>query len=225
MTPTTEAFDALMPEPAYKVTSKMGEFICLRAKTYDNKKGDGLYTADQMREAIRAATERAAKQERKTRGYLGSTPDGGIDDHDEEDPNEIQPVEDYSRVAQDAGHDAGTTGAASGVGANQHHQYRTGQPDDQRTSAECDSSGTGVSGEGKVREAADYLTRIATLSGQRDVLRTLLRECLGPLEVSASIFESDDAEPLEELIHKVSSALNAFDTAAIRASGGKESAS
>lgn len=53
--------EALMPEPAYRITGKMGEFIMIRSKNYDNKKGDTLFTADQVREAMQAVNERAAK--------------------------------------------------------------------------------------------------------------------------------------------------------------------
>lgn len=61
MTKLPAELEALMPEPAYRITGKMGEFIMIRSKNYDNKKGDTLYTSAQVREATQAATERAAK--------------------------------------------------------------------------------------------------------------------------------------------------------------------
>jgi len=61
MTALPPDLEALMPEPAYRITSKMGEFICLRSKSYDNKKGDKLFSEDQVRAVMLAVTERAAK--------------------------------------------------------------------------------------------------------------------------------------------------------------------
>jgi len=75
MTPATEAFDALMPEPIGFRTRYRGEPEMIghypwtyadaarRRRKYDRPacEYEDLYTADQMREAIRAATERAAK--------------------------------------------------------------------------------------------------------------------------------------------------------------------
>jgi hypothetical protein len=57
---SNEAFAALLPEPAHRVSTKLGDIVCLRAQNFDGKKGDGLYTADQMRQMFDAATERAA---------------------------------------------------------------------------------------------------------------------------------------------------------------------
>lgn len=65
---------------------------------------------------------------------------------------------------------------------------------------------------GQCERQAEALT---SLRGQMRVLTALLSECLGPLEVSAAIFESDDAEPLEELITKVQKALAALSAKAI----------
>jgi len=44
---------------------------------------------------------------------------------------------------------------------------------------------------------------LTTMRGTQDVAVKLLRECAGVLEVSAAIFESDDAEPLDALIESV----------------------
>lgn len=41
------------------------------------------------------------------------------------------------------------------------------------------------------------------LRGELGVAVDLLRECVGPLEVSAAIIESDDTEQLESLIERV----------------------
>jgi hypothetical protein len=45
--------------------------------------------------------------------------------------------------------------------------------------------------------------------GRFDVAVALLRECLGPLEVSAAIIESDDGEPMEALIRRVKTFVSA----------------
>lgn len=41
------------------------------------------------------------------------------------------------------------------------------------------------------------------LRGQFDVAVALLRECIGPLEVSAAVIESDDGEQMEVLLERV----------------------
>ncbi|MGJ7529807.1 hypothetical protein [Variovorax sp. GB1P17] len=93
MSTIRDEFEALLPEPAYRITSKMGDFIGFRAQNFDNKKGDGFYTADQMRAIFDAATERAAKlceeradalskqwrQGRKTSTHLEGLSDGAFD--------------------------------------------------------------------------------------------------------------------------------------------------
>lgn len=58
--------------------------------------------------------------------------------------------------------------------------------------------------------------------GEQGVLTNLLRECVGPLEVSAAIFESDDAEPLDDLIERVKAVLTAIDRRAALAADQKE---
>jgi hypothetical protein len=45
--------------------------------------------------------------------------------------------------------------------------------------------------------------------GRFDVAVALLRECLGPLEVSAAIIESDDGEPMEALIRRAKTFVSA----------------
>lgn len=62
MTPTRNSADLMaLPEPEYVLTSIMGNFISFRAKGFNHKKGDGLYTADQMRQAILNEREACAK--------------------------------------------------------------------------------------------------------------------------------------------------------------------
>lgn len=51
------------------------------------------------------------------------------------------------------------------------------------------------------------------MRGVTGVCFGLLRECLGPLEVSAALIESDDSEHMDELIGKVRAALTAYDAA------------
>jgi hypothetical protein len=58
--------------------------------------------------------------------------------------------------------------------------------------------------------------------GEQGVLINLLRECVGPLEVSAAIFESEDAEPLDDLIERVKALLTAIDGRAALAADKKE---
>jgi len=69
-TPITEAFDALMPFPfdyLYEFASPFGGTTLRESASEYNgnrpKRSIAIYTADQLHEAIRAATERAAKQE------------------------------------------------------------------------------------------------------------------------------------------------------------------
>jgi beta-phosphoglucomutase-like phosphatase (HAD superfamily) len=86
-TPITEAFDALMPEPAgyrtrFRSEPEMighypwtyAEAACRRRK-FDRPECEyeDLYTADQLREAIRAATERAAKAVEGVKPYAAIT--------------------------------------------------------------------------------------------------------------------------------------------------------
>jgi hypothetical protein len=62
----------------------------------------------------------------------------------------------------------------------------------------------------RARPAAQALSdeQIA-VRGRFDVAVALLRECLGPLEVSAAIIESDDGEPMEALIRRVKTFVSA----------------
>ena len=60
MTTSREDFEALMPEPKYRIRSVLGRHIDIKAEGYDARKDDPLYTADQMRAMFEAATERAA---------------------------------------------------------------------------------------------------------------------------------------------------------------------
>lgn len=57
--------------------------------------------------------------------------------------------------------------------------------------------------EARELEAHQLSEQIIVLRGRQKVAVDLLRECVGPLEVSAAIFESDDTEPLEALIETV----------------------
>lgn len=50
-------------------------------------------------------------------------------------------------------------------------------------------------------------------SGITTVFVDLLRDCVGPLEVSAAVIDSDDGEQMDALIDRVKSALNQFDAA------------
>lgn len=52
-------------------------------------------------------------------------------------------------------------------------------------------------------DSALELDRISQLRGQFGVAVALLRECIGPLEVSAALIESDDTEQMEALIRRV----------------------
>ena len=63
---------------------------------------------------------------------------------------------------------------------------------------------------GQCERQADSLTH---MRGQQGVLVGLLRECLGPLELSAALIESDDSEQMDELTEKVRAALGAIDSA------------
>jgi hypothetical protein len=62
----------------------------------------------------------------------------------------------------------------------------------------------------RARPAAQALSdeQIA-VRGRFDVAVALLRECLGPLEVSAAIIESDDGEPMEALIRRAKTFVSA----------------
>ena len=69
---TTEAFAALMPEPAYWHDATQSHVISDEWRKSDEASSDyraayseALYTAEQMRAMFDAATERAAKQERE----------------------------------------------------------------------------------------------------------------------------------------------------------------
>jgi hypothetical protein len=58
-----------LPEPEFVLTSKMGNYIGYMAKGFNHKKGDGLYTTDQMRAygeaCAKAAREDAASWEKQ----------------------------------------------------------------------------------------------------------------------------------------------------------------
>lgn len=51
-----------LPEPEYVLSSMMGNFISFRAKGFNHKKGDGLYTASQL-QAYGDARAQAARME------------------------------------------------------------------------------------------------------------------------------------------------------------------
>lgn len=61
--------------------------------------------------------------------------------------------------------------------------------------------------------AAESVALREAIRGVTSVSFGLLRECLGPLEVSAALIESDDSEQLDALIDKVRAALAAYDAA------------
>lgn len=49
------------------------------------------------------------------------------------------------------------------------------------------------------------------LRGQRDMLTEMLRECIGPLEVSAAVIESDDYAEMDRLIDRIKTAVSELD--------------
>lgn len=59
----------------------------------------------------------------------------------------------HQSVTEDAGLDAGPTGAGGGAGAHQRDEHRSGQAGDQRPDGGRDGARDGVQGSGEVREA------------------------------------------------------------------------
>jgi len=126
--PAEGYIEALMPKPVRAFRNK---------STFTSS--EDFYTADQVREAIRAAIQAKGNHE-----------DRSVQD----DPN----------AAQDARPDTGATGTTRGVGTDQHLHDRTGQADHQRDGAECNSRGAGVSSEDQIRKAPEgwRLIKLAT---------------------------------------------------------------
>jgi hypothetical protein len=83
-------------------------------------------------------------------------------------------------------------------------------PEDRITDADIDALEAALLAHLRARPAAQALSdeQIA-VRGRFDVAVALLRECLGPLEVSAAIIESDDGEPMEALIRRAKTFVSA----------------